>query len=54
MLVKGKDIYFAMKAGILNAESVITHFGAKNKLLKWNELLAQLKKCKSKVEMRRI
>jgi len=36
--IKKKDINFALKVGLVNSESVIQHYGAKNKLLRWNEL----------------
>lgn len=36
-LAKGKDVLFSMKLGLVNAESVITHYGAKEKLLTWAE-----------------
>ncbi len=42
-LIKGKDIRFAMKLGLVNSESVIQHYGAKNKLLKWNEAVKRIK-----------
>jgi ribokinase len=29
---------FSLKLALINAESVITHYGAKNKLLTWNEI----------------
>jgi len=41
-LVKGKDIPFAMKLGLANSESVIQHYGAKNRLLKWDEVLKKI------------
>ncbi|MBL7051202.1 carbohydrate kinase family protein [Candidatus Woesearchaeota archaeon] len=43
-LIKNKDIPTALKTGLINAESVITHHGAKNKLLKRNELNKLLNK----------
>lgn len=41
-LIKKNDIEFALQLGMVNAESVITHHGAKNKLLKWNEAIKKL------------
>lgn len=38
-IIKKKDIGFALKVASANAESVIQHHGAKNKLLKYNEVL---------------
>jgi len=44
---RGKDGLWrnhdAMKLATINAESVITHHGAKNKLLNWNEALKIMK-----------
>jgi len=51
MLAKGKDISFAMVAGTLNAESVIQHIGAKNKLLTWDELITNMRKNKMRVKV---
>ena len=45
------DIETALKAGLINAESVITHHGAKNKLLKSAELNKILKKKRIKVKV---
>jgi len=45
-VIKGKDIPTAMINGYKQASSVIQHYGAKNKLLKWSELN---KKTKAKV-----
>lgn len=45
-LVKKGDIGFAMQLALANAESVIQYCGAKNKLLKWNEALAEMRKHK--------
>ena len=43
-LIKGKDIEYCMQLGIANSESVIRYMGAKNKLLKWNEIVKVIKK----------
>jgi ribokinase len=42
-MIKKNDINFALKLGLANAESVITHFGAKNKLLTWKEAVKKIK-----------
>ncbi len=41
-LVKKNDIKLALKLGIANSESVIQHYGALNKLLRWNEALKKV------------
>ncbi len=38
-LVKGEEIKVALEVGLSNSESVISHFGATNKVLKWGEAL---------------
>ncbi len=43
-LIKKNDIEFALRLGKANAESVITHHGAKNKLLKYNEAINYIRK----------
>lgn len=43
-IIKKNDIKFALQLGLANAESVITHHGAKHKLLTWNEALKAIKK----------
>jgi len=43
-MIKKNSIEFAIKLGIINSESVISHHGAKTKLLRWNEALSMLKK----------
>jgi ribokinase len=45
-LIKENDINFAMKVGLVNSQSVIRHYGAKNKLLTWREVLKKVKKPK--------
>jgi len=42
-IIRKNDVKFALKLGFANAESVITHFGAKNKLLTWKEALKKIK-----------
>jgi ribokinase len=43
-IIKKNDINFAMKLAQTNAESVIQHHGAKNKLLRFNEALKLVNK----------
>lgn len=42
-IIKKNNIEFAMKLALANSESVITHHGAKNKLLTWKEAKKQKK-----------
>ena len=42
-LIRKNDINFALRLGLANAESVITHFGAKCRLLTWNEAVKKAK-----------
>ena len=51
--MKKNDIMFALKLAVTNAESVIQHHGAKNKLLKYSQALAVMKKRKVKVIKKR-
>lgn len=48
-IVRGKGIEFAIKMGITNACSVISHNGAKEKLLNFKELLKDMKKYNIKI-----
>ncbi len=48
-IIKNKGIEFALKLGITNAESVIQHHGAKEKLLTYNETLKIMKKVPVKI-----
>jgi ribokinase len=43
-MIKKGDVKFALKLGVTNAESVIRHVGAKNKLLRFNEALEIIRK----------
>jgi len=50
-IIKKGNIEFALKLGLVNSQSVITHYGAKNKLLTFRETLDKLhnlnvEKCK--------
>lgn len=42
-IIKKNDIGFALKLGVANAESVIQHHGAKNRLLTWREAIRKIK-----------
>ncbi len=48
-IIKRNDIEFAIRLGITNAESVIQHHGAKEKLLAYNEALGIMKKTPRKI-----
>lgn len=43
-LMKNKGIEYSLQMGIANAESVISHFGAHNKLLNWKEMQTAISK----------
>lgn len=43
-LIKGKNIEYSLRVGVANAQSVVRHFGAKNKLLSWPEVRKEVKK----------
>jgi sugar/nucleoside kinase (ribokinase family) len=47
----GGDIKFALKMGMVNAESVIQYVGAKEKLLRYNEALKSMNKNPHKIFM---
>ena len=53
-IIKKKDIVSSMKLGMTNAESVIQHHGAKEKLLTYKEALQVLKKRPIKVIKKKI
>ncbi|MBL7055199.1 carbohydrate kinase family protein [Candidatus Woesearchaeota archaeon] len=53
-IIKKKDVEFAMKLGITNAESVISYHGAKEKLLKYGEALKIMKKRPIKVIKKKV
>ena len=48
-IIRKNNIEFALKLGMTNAESVIQHHGAKEKLLKYNEALKIMKKIPIKI-----
>ncbi len=47
--INTKNIEYALKMALINSHSVITHFGAKEKLLRVNEMNSELKKSKFKI-----
>ena len=53
-LMRKNDIEFAIKLGIINAQSVIAHYGAKNILLTYTEAMKFMGKSRIKVKKRRI
>jgi len=53
-MIKKNNIEFALKLGSTSAESVVTHHGAKNKLLTYNEALKRIKKEKLKIKKEKI
>ncbi len=50
-LMKKNDVEFAMKVALANAESVVMHHGAKNKLLTYREALKKIKTRPAKVKV---
>lgn len=42
-IIKNRDIDFSLKLALANSESVITNYGARNKLMRWKEVLEKLK-----------
>ncbi len=53
-MIKKNDVEFAMKLGMTNSESVITHHGAKNKLLGYKEALSIMKKRPIKISKKKL
>ncbi len=49
-IIKKNDVKFALKMGLANSESVITHPGAKNRLLNYKEILKVIKKRHAKIK----
>ncbi|MBD3310319.1 carbohydrate kinase family protein [Candidatus Woesearchaeota archaeon] len=49
--VRTGEISKALQTGIANAESVITHYGAKNRLLTWRQAQARIRKSPAKVKV---
>ena len=50
-MIKKDDVEFALQLGLAEAESVITHYGAKNKLLKWGEAIRIVNKKPGKIKL---
>lgn len=53
-ILKKNDIEFAIKLGIVNAQSVITHYGAKNILLTFHQAMKAIKKLKIRIHKKNI
>lgn len=53
-ILRKNDIGFAIKLGLVNALSVITHYGAKNILLTFNEAMKGMKNLKVKMHKKKI
>ncbi len=53
-LIKGLDIGVSMKMASCNASSVILHQGAKTGLMRWKDLISEVKKSKIKTEKKKI
>ena len=53
-IIRKNDIVFAIKLGVTNAESVITHHGAKDKLLTLKEAMKIMRKRPVKVNKHKI
>ncbi len=53
-IIKNKDIEYALKMGIINSESVITHLGAKNNLLSWKNIKKEVQKRKIKIVKKKL
>ncbi|MEK6891790.1 MAG: carbohydrate kinase family protein [Nanoarchaeota archaeon] len=53
-LLKNKDTEFAIKLGIINAQSVVSHYGAKNILLSYKEAMKIMKKFRVKIIKKKI
>ena len=53
-LIRQNDIEFAIKLGITNAQSVISHYGAKNILLTYREAMNLMKKSKIKIHKKNL
>jgi len=53
-ILRKNDIEFAIKLGIVNAQSVIAHYGAKNILLSYKEAMKGIRKLNVKIHKRKI
>ncbi|MBI2142555.1 hypothetical protein HYU15_03655, partial [Candidatus Woesearchaeota archaeon] len=48
-IIKRNDMKFALQLGVANAESVISHFGAHNRLLTWKEAAERIRRQPAKI-----
>lgn len=53
-ILRKNDIEFAIKLGIVNSQSVVRHYGAKNILLTFNEAMKAIKRLKVKIRKKKI
>lgn len=53
-IIRKNNIEFAIKLGIVNSQSVITHYGAKNILLTYKEAMKGVKKLKIRIHKKKI
>jgi ribokinase len=53
-LMRKNDIEFAIKLGIANAQSVVAHYGAKNILLEYKEIIGAMRKLKINVHKKKM
>ncbi|MEK6983401.1 MAG: carbohydrate kinase family protein [Nanoarchaeota archaeon] len=53
-IIRKNDIEFAIKLGVANAQSVVSHYGAKNILLTLNEAMRRIRKLKIKIHKKKI
>ena len=53
-IIRKKDIEFAIRLGIINAQSVVSNYGAKNVLLDYKKALRIMKNFSVKINKKRI
>lgn len=53
-ILRKNDVEFAIKLGMANAASVISHYGSKNILLSFNEAMKAIKKLKVRIHKKKI
>ena len=53
-LIKKRDIEFCMRLGVVNAQSVVQHYGAKNTLLSWAAALKKMRSQRAKFSKHKI
>ena len=53
-MMKRNDVEFAMNLGVVNAQSVVSYYGAKNILLTFGEAVKAMKKSNLKVSKKKI